>query len=164
MRYLLIALTICITISACYRSNEKGKYGSKEKILDTIPIESINLNFLAEIDSSLFKLVSNSKDSIQIIFFDANCSICMAKFVEFIGRSEPNHNFSYLYIVAADDMNLVEYYLNKFGVNLHQNEYLILNKNKEFESDNPLINWDATPKIITDYNLAIVSIEYLNDY
>lgn len=157
IKKLSIALTICIGLCFCNRKTEKESHEPK-----VIFPHAIDLGFLIGIEDTLFESISSKKDSIEIIFVNGNCSICIVEFLGSINNSKTKPYFTYLYIVAANDTFTIEYYLKTHKRELHHNEHLILNKNKEFERYNPLINLDSTPKIITDSTLAIVSIELLN--
>jgi hypothetical protein len=154
----------CIGLCACSWETKKESLEKEETHPMPFASETLDLGFLAEIDYALFKSLSNSNDSIELIYFDADCSICIAKFLASIKNSKIKKDFTYLYIIAADDAFTIEYYLKENGIELQQNEHLILNKNYEFETYNPLINVAAIPKIVTDSNAVIASIKYLNDY
>ncbi|HCX98538.1 MAG TPA: hypothetical protein DG754_00220 [Bacteroidales bacterium] len=164
VKYLFITVITCIGLCSCNWETKKASLETEEIHPKAFATESIDLGFLAEINHALFESLSNKNDSVEIIYFDADCSICIAKFVNSIKNSKIKKDFTYLYIIAANDNFTIEYYLKENGIELHQNEHLILNKNYEFETYNPLINVAAIPRIVTDSKSVIASIEYLYDY
>lgn len=161
-KYFQIILIAIIAVSSCNSKPEKSKNSEVVRLLETIPTESINLNFLADIDSSMFHLATSKQDTIQIIVFDANCSICIARLIEGINDMKPKENFMYFFISPTENMDIFEYYVEKHCRTIEKNEIFLSDKGNAFELFNPLFYKEAIPRITIGPNSNIIDIEYLN--
>lgn len=74
--------------------------------------------------------------------FDNGCSFCITKFIEVVQDFQmyKGENFDktrYYFIAINKDTSKIRYYLDKYKISLSKNQYLLPDKDNEFDKLNP---------------------------
>lgn len=100
------------------------------------------------------------KDSLKLIYaFDGNCSACILDFIQWLKQWNNNsdNEIKCYFISSSNDVEHIEYYIDKFDVEILQNQYLIADSSRLFFDKNKLINSYPYPILLDTNNRIITS-------
>jgi hypothetical protein len=165
MRIIVHSTVLLMTIMAvCCKSSLNDKQREVSPISRTGVDSTFNAEIIFELtkDSSIFS--SFERDTIVIGYFDGQCSTCLAAFFNYLNKNKVNENYSYIYIAAAYDLELIEFYLEREKRNLKENEYLLYDSDNTFKHFNPQIKTELLPLITIDEKQRVISAISLYDF
>lgn len=151
MKYFVLLFAVCLFFSCQENAFRADKNPLTLKDIG-LGVE-IKIMIPEELISEETETVIKNSDNILIVYFDGSCSSCILKFLELVNNLVNKKNYGYIYIVSADDLEMVEFFLESNGRILRNNEFLICDRTGEFEKQNSTIFFELNPLIITNKNL-----------
>lgn len=126
------------------------------------PCKEIDLSFVEQVSPLRIDSLFEVSTAITAIAIDGGCSVCIGALLRYLNEVPNDPSHTYLYVVVAQDLLLVEYFIEARGCPLHENEHLVLDKRSDFAYSNPLIDFRAMPIATTDRNRSILKYASLH--
>ncbi|GAA3557855.1 hypothetical protein [Snuella lapsa] len=149
-------IVICLFISSCV----DHKKSQNVLVSETANFDDLKGNVIVFPENFL---VNKYNKNLLLIYFDGNCSSCVAETLNWIKKINEVQNriqdIQCFFVSRSNDVYLIEYYIDKLQVELQNNQYLKADPNDFFIKNNSFLDSYRNILLLDSKNRIITSLD-----